>query len=102
REYPIDRLPDTILLPPGGLENTLQIGHTEVKIAKGGLLGALQLNELLGLVVGGVVTPLVNGTVNPLLTTILNPTLDALGIRLGVAEIDVRDRPNCAAVRLVR
>lgn len=87
-----------------GADQLLTLNTVSIVLAQqgllGGLLGAL-LNPLLSVLTSGIVTPLINTVVSPLLSSILIPTLRALGIRLGVTEIDVLGRPACAAVQLI-
>lgn len=63
-----------------------------------GLLGAL-LNPLLSTLTTGIVQPIVNA-VGSLAGGIIFPALGLLGLKAGVAEINLIGKPSCGGVRL--
>lgn len=96
-------LPERIVVPEGGVGKTLdlRLAPDAVTITSTGLVGAL--GDLLSDVLSGL-APIVNvllSTVDGLVTGILNTLSGLLGLKLGVAEVDVHGHPDCAGVRLV-
>lgn len=103
--YPVEGLPPTVVFPLHGIGSLLDLDLVDVELSsgQGALLELLSpvLNGVLD-VLPGIVRPVVNGVVDPLLAGILNPVLSLLGIKLGVAEVDMLSRPDCNTVRLTR
>lgn len=101
-------LPAPVVVPASGAGQVLTLtAPPSVRFTPGrssGLVAVLDdlLNPVLSGLLGTVVTPLVDTVVNPLVSGILDPALDLLGIKLGVAEVDLLGRPDCETVRLTR
>lgn len=97
-------LPPTTVVT--GTHSTLNLDAAQVTLATGQdglatLLGAL-LNPTLEGILTGVAAPLVETVVDPLVTAVVQPVLRALGMELGVTELEMQGRPACTPVELVR
>jgi len=94
-------LPDPLVVPDkNAVSQTLSISGTNIRSTNESLLGSL-LNPVLGLVVPLVANTIVPALDSTVLTPLVNTLLSTLGIKLGVAEVDMLDNVNCDNVKLV-
>lgn len=91
-------MPGTITVPTGGLGSTLNLSVSDFTASAS--LGLLVTQAQLDIVVGPLAEDLVDA-VDGLLTPTVNALTDALGMKLGVAELEPTTRPICDAVRLI-
>lgn len=92
-----------IVFPENGVAKTLDLTAAQVTITTGGVLGLL--TDILGTVtnqlLSNLVIPLVDSVVDPLATTLVNTLTGVLGLKLGVADVDVLGRPVCQSTKLI-
>ncbi|RLV56526.1 hypothetical protein D9V41_05475 [Aeromicrobium phragmitis] len=101
--FPEGALPGPVVVGPGG---TLRLNDPGVSLSANqnsllGVIGGL-VDPVLAALLTGLVVPLVDSTLDPLLSAVLLPTLDALGIQIGLADVEMVSAPDCSGVRLVQ
>lgn len=105
-DYPPDgSVPAPISVPRGGGARLINFSALDVGLSASNapwiVTGIIDIvGALVGGLTEGVLKPLVNGLLSPILSPPLQGILDTLGVRLGVADLNVHGPPECGRVRL--
>ncbi len=95
-------MPPTTVVTGGDSVLSVEAAEVTLSTDQNALLSILTpvINAVTAALLSGVAVPIVDGVVDPLIKPIINTTLDALGIDVGVTELEMSSRPDCSAVRL--